>query len=585
VSAPRRRRTQLAALDDRQIIALIYGRLSKAEMAKKSQSIPAQFEECRAYDARHTDWIAGDEFQDVETGTRADRRGYQQLLLVIRGHVAAGRRVVLTVAHIDRLGRNLIESARAWEELRKLGVELHAVRNGGRLSEEMYGFLAVMAQSESRRIGERVRGVWEYFELKGWHRPGRPAWGYKYRPATDEERMAGSPKSVLVPHETEAAYAAELWSRYAGGQAAEALTRWIAGLPAAARGRRTLRESALRSLLASPVYIGRHGGPHDLAACVEEDARCAVLDEPRGRWVPLIDDDTWEAAHQQYRRLRRLPAQASGTYLLTGVIRCPACGERMTGNPGNRARAARDRYRGDPAGLRRYICQSRKSGDLAVRQRPCYATVLCRKVDAAVITSVRGLIEAATDPVLRQKMQASARLRLKREQGGDVGGRITSLESQLRQAKTDVATASQKWFHGQMIRLAYDATVAELAEQIEALESEIERLRTSRARPDVLPLSAVLAVADSWAGLLDRAEPEDWRPIIAAMCQWVRPIKEGRGRYRVGFEPTPFCQGLLDYVCEVTATPEMVALRRLATANYPTATLTTPALTLRVASA
>jgi len=173
VKSPRRS-GGIVPLDD-QTIVLTYARVSSDEQADEGVSIPAQLGESRRYNGRQVRWIAGDEFVDVESGTRADRDHYQRLLQAVRGHALARRRVAVTVAKVDRLGRNLAESIRAWDELKSLGVEVHSVRDGGRMTEMHYNLMAVFAQEESRRIGERVRASWRHFEERGWHRPGRAA--------------------------------------------------------------------------------------------------------------------------------------------------------------------------------------------------------------------------------------------------------------------------------------------------------------------------------------------------------------------------------------------------------------------------
>ena len=80
------------------------------------------------------------------------------------------------MASLDRLGRNVAERVRAYEELKALGVTIHSAREGGIVSEFTYNILAAVAQEESRKLSERVRGSWRYFEEHGWKsravRPG-----------------------------------------------------------------------------------------------------------------------------------------------------------------------------------------------------------------------------------------------------------------------------------------------------------------------------------------------------------------------------------------------------------------------------
>jgi site-specific DNA recombinase len=559
VKSPRRS-GGIVPLDDT-TIELTYTRVSSDEQADEGVSIQAQLEECRRYSGRHDDWIAGAEFSDVESGTRADRDDYQGLLQAVRGHALARRRVVVVVAKVDRLGRNPAESVRAWDELKKLGVEIHSVRDGGRMTEMHYNLMAVFAQEESRRIGERVRSSWRYFEERGWHRPGRPAWGFRYRPATDEERADGAPKAVLEVHELEASYAHEMWTRYAGGEGVEGILRWIAGLPDVARGGRTLRSSTVRMLLCSPVYVGRLGGPHDLAECVESGDRCAVLDQPRARWGALIDDETWQRAHRQYRRMSRLPMQASGDFLLTGIMRCPSCNGRMIGNAGDRSRS--------DAARKRYVCSSRKNGDLAQRVEPCYRTIPARQLEEAVVESVREIIEHAADPTLRAKIRASIARRAREEQRAlDEGARpIARLETDLARARKMLSAASQKFFADEISRTAYDVTAADLTEQIESLTAELERLRGRVRRVEPQPIETLLRIVDGLAASLAATELPDWRPVLSELVERVTPVRVGYGKYEAGLELTSFGKRLVAFVCDVAPSRNLVAIRTLGKAK------------------
>src|SRR6185369_4610238 len=167
--------------------ALIYTRVSSDDQEEEGVSLPAQVSECRRYVGRQG-WIFGDELQDVQTGKRDDRRDYQRLLMTVRGLALEGKPAAVVVASLDRLGRNIAERVRAYEELKAIGAPIHSVREGGIVSEFTYNILAAVAQEESRKLGERVRASSRYFVERGWHPVGRVAWGYQWRAATVEER-------------------------------------------------------------------------------------------------------------------------------------------------------------------------------------------------------------------------------------------------------------------------------------------------------------------------------------------------------------------------------------------------------------
>lgn len=563
-----------------------YGRVSKREQADKGLSLPNQFRKIWEHVGRFPTYVVGDEFRDVESGKNDARLDYQRLLLAVRGDLLDGKRVVVYVVRYDRLGRNMLERVRVHRELLALGAEIHSVENGGRVPTFVYDVLSAAADEESRLISARVKDVWESLAAKGWHRPGRPAWGYAWRERTPDEHAAGAPKAVLVVDEATATYARELWRRYADGESVEGLVRWTAGLPASATGGRSLRSSAIRTLLASPVYVGRlggpHKGPHDIMACVERGEPCDVLEAPRARWDALVDDATWTAVHEQHALKRRLPSQASGEYLLTGLIRCHACGRRMRGNPGNRGRARRDGVR-DLSSIRRYVCASRSEGGHEERTRPCYATVLGRKVEQPVLRTVRELLERATEPSLRPAIGASYERQVGSERADDTPRLIAAHEASRSRAAKTLSAASQKFVLGEISRVAYDALREGMEAEIVRSDAEILRLRGAGRRPRVLPIEALLSGLDGWAEALAEAEPRRAREALALLVERVRPVRLARGAYEARIEWTAIGAALLEYACEVGPTANLVSVRRFATTNCRTGTLAPTPAPLRVA--
>jgi len=546
-------------------IGLIYSRVSRDEQADEGVSLPAQVGESRRYNGRQAGWIAGEEFQDIESGRRDDRDDYQRLLLTARGLALAGKRVAVTVASLDRLGRNVAERVRAYEELKALGVTIHSAREGGIVSEFTYNILAAVAQEESRKLSERVRGSWRYFDEHGWHKPGSAAWGYRWRPATDEERQQGAPRSVLEIHPDEAPYVHEMWARRADGESLQSIARWVAGLPAAVRGDRMLSYAAIRWLLLSPVYVARIGRDHDVATCEPTPAGCPVLSEPRGRWEPLIDDETWNRVHDQYRLSKAMPRQASGRYVLTGLLRCHRCGSRMVGRT---MKAAPRKNRGGRLSKerRQYVCTGRMQG-AKTADAPCQALTPAGQLETAVVNLVSELLTAAGRPETRRAIE---RVWQERRQAAlaepDGGRRIRTLERQLAQTRRRLVDASKKFLDGEMIRLAYDVTVAELQEELEAVEAELTRLRGRTPTTDLPPLGALLAGVAGWASALKVAEPTAVRQALGTLIARVTPVNVARGKWDVSFTFTPAGILLLWVALEVAPTPMLVAVEQSAQA-------------------
>ena len=220
--------------------------------------------------------------------------------------------------------------------------------------------------------------------------PGRTAWGYRLRPATQLERQQGAPTSVVEPDPKTAPYIRELFRMVA---AKEAMPRgaalWVAGLSDEARGMlvttvesngavadttvmmtvvkpRTLSPSHVRMILMNQTYAGR------------------FEDGSQGRWEPLVDDETWDAIRtvMDSRRLQRGPI--SGNYLLTSMIRCPACGGKMAGQMVARK-------------YPRYRCSSNVLGG-AHTQRDCKEACASPAAAPAIDQEVLGRVSALLAP-------------------------------------------------------------------------------------------------------------------------------------------------------------------------------------------
>src|SRR3712207_5659811 len=138
---------------------------------------------------------------------------------------AAGRRVVVVVLRLDRLGRRILERVRCREELKTLGVPVHSVREGGEVSDLVANILASVAEEETRALGERVSVSKQHAIALGWFPPGQPPWGYRWRAATSEERAGGATKVALEAHPDGASHATEALARHPDGAPAGAVPK------------------------------------------------------------------------------------------------------------------------------------------------------------------------------------------------------------------------------------------------------------------------------------------------------------------------------------------------------------------------
>jgi DNA invertase Pin-like site-specific DNA recombinase len=491
--------------------ALIYTRVSGDEQEREGLSLPAQLAGCRRYVQAHG-WIIGGELQDVMSGKRDDRPQYRALLAEVRRLRADGQNVVVVVKWLHRFGRRVAERVRCWEELAELGVAIHSVAEGGVVLEVVANILASIAQEESRQIGERVASTWAHVTALGWAKTTTAPWGYQWRSATTEERAAGSPKSVLQVDPDTAEFVVEAYRRVADGESARGVARWAARLPEAARGGRRMTWRTVQDILRRSVYAGRpvQGVP-------------SVLERPLAKWPAIVDDDVWQRVQSRADGHQHMPRQASGRYVLTGLLRCPACGGRMRGEQLPKGR----RYRcgGVDPGAR---CT--QSVDAAAVERLALADVW-RTVDAMV-----------SDPPVRVQAELRKTWQARQTAGNDDHGqKIHQLKLALERSRKRITRATELFVDGSVDKAAYDALVAKAREDVSAADKEIADLQptTANSKSMLPPLEGIVAEAGNWITTLQSTNTIAQRKVLGLLVNRIVPVRERPGVYHVEIMWTP----------------------------------------------
>jgi DNA invertase Pin-like site-specific DNA recombinase len=539
------------------MVAFAYPRVSSDDQEKDGMSLPVQEKETLAYIAARESWTFGGSFQDVQTGANPTRAGYQRMLAAARAATAAGKRVAIVVVKQTRFGRDLEELARVWKELERLGAELHATRDGGLIANPlMYGIQALLAENDLRVISEGVRATFADIRGNGWLKPGRPRWGYRWEPATTDQRGNGAPMVVPVPHETEADYVRELFLRRAQGETIRALAIWVRSLPAEARGEvrrkdgsmrpRELSVSAVKDVLDSPVYIARNPDP-------DQDA----LDAPAGKWTPLCDDATWRAIHPRAgARENIVPPSARGEYALTGFLFCEACGARMCGQMRRGYRRARPgrATRTDPD-KRIYICTSRMSGAASV-VKPCYRTITAELIEGRIFAILTHLLDVLKAPAMRAAVRKAAKDLDERQSATGDARRLRNAEQKKQTLGAErialTRALSGGFLTGEAYREAADAVTALIDEQAALIASLEERhageIRRAAERPQ---LDVILESAEAWYWAAQHGDVAAKRELLKLVLESATPRRIRAGEYTANPVWTPLGWHLLGVGADV----------------------------------
>jgi DNA invertase Pin-like site-specific DNA recombinase len=175
-------------------LVVIYTRVS-TDSDRQELGQEAQIQDCLRWCAAHGKTVVGT-FQEEMSGGALfeDRRVLQQALACIEDQQAG----VLLAQKIDRFSRDLHESMKIVQALRRLGATLVAVQTGGMedpISELLFNVLTSVAQYERFSIQERIRKAFAVKRSRQEYLGGRVPYGFVV------VEQAG--KKMLLPHEEE----------------------------------------------------------------------------------------------------------------------------------------------------------------------------------------------------------------------------------------------------------------------------------------------------------------------------------------------------------------------------------------------
>lgn len=554
-------------------LALCYVRVSTQEQAADGVSLAAQTAVTRRYAAERGFQIGG-EYQDVLSGRRDDRPQYQVMLAEASRLSAEGRRVVIVVAWLHRLGRRLLEQVRAREALEAMGAAVHAANDGGEVAPFVANILASVAEQQARDVSVQVAGVARETRERGWLTNVPAVWGYRRRVSTPQERAQGALQTTLEVNEAEAPHVVRSFELAAQGETIHAIARWIATLPPEARGGRALTYSIVRGVLHSPLYIARQPAPTPARPRVpgsgaqratrrRPEARLTpaeALAQPVGKWPPLLSDDLWAAAQAQIDQHRRLPKQARGTYLATGLLRCAACGARMVGATLRNRERRRD---GSEATYetRRYTCSSSQHAGSAAA-KPCRASVHADSLERDLVRQVGDLLTALTSDPAARRVTERRYERLRHPQALATAAaraaaqrRRAQIEAAQEEHRAVILGAGRKLALDQLDKAAYDDLVADAQTALARLGEEWAAVTAATETPDATPLPSygeALALVEGWRGALRRlteteqagspggAATKAVRAVLALLIDHLTPRRLGHAKVVADLALTPF---------------------------------------------
>lgn len=452
--------------------AVIYARLSRDRDGSQTATA-RQVADCRKYaDAKGWSVDAIHEDADLSAYTAKVRRpGFEAVL----GVVEAGEADIVLAWKLDRLLRRPRDFERLWQLCEAAGAHIATVADGIDTSQPMAGLLvprimSTFAELEGANLSLRERRKHEETAKAGKRSGGG------HRPFGLNRRW-----SETIPVEADAIRSA-VDSLLEGGTIYRVAAEWnAAGIKTPTGGE--WNSQKVRSMLRSP--------------------RLAALREHRGVivgpavWPAIVDP----AKHERLRAMmdvRRAP-EREGKYLLTGMLRCAKCGERLFVR-----RRSVDR-------VRRYGCEKRPGA------RGCGGVhIIAEPLDDHIRDVVLDYLDS---PAMAAALDAHDR----RTDSVDVDA-LHADESALEELSRDYYTERM------LSRPEYLASRDTLEERIRAARGKLGRANGTGPVRAVARLGANLRAA--W-----EHEPLDWRrQVLSAVVDRIAIASAVRGRN--AFDPS-----------------------------------------------
>ena len=317
--------------------AILYARFSTDRQSETS--IDDQFRVCRRYAAQHG-WPVDAELEDqgISGAALGNRPGAKAALEQLR----AG--VVLIVNDLTRLARSQelgpIMARVKFRGGRVIGVQ-DSFDSESRSARMQAGLSGIMSEELRAGISERT---WSSHEMRA-----------------EAGQSTGGKTYGFAPGEAEIVQ--EIFRRYADGESMRSIAcdLNVRGVPSpgASWKRKTRRKdgkwlmSALHAILHNERYIGRVVWNRTTWDRDPDTGRRTRRLNPESEWIvrecePIVDRDHWERAQARY-----VPTGGRGgvpSYLLSGLLVCDLCGNKMIVAGGSQ---------------RRYVCSSYHHGGAA----------------------------------------------------------------------------------------------------------------------------------------------------------------------------------------------------------------------------
>lgn len=364
--------------------AAIYARVSTVEQADEGYSIDAQLKILRNIcDEKGFELV--EEFVDrgISGKDIVNRPGLQAMLQAVEER----RLDIVLVWKMNRLSRKITDMLNIVDSLKLYNVEFYShtdnIDTNTPQGSFQFHIMAAVSEFERKNIAENVKmGMIERAQSGRWN--GGVVYGYDIIKVRDTMRKRGD--TLLEINPAEAEVVRKIFNLYNQGDGYKTIANRLNHEGHKTKHKREHSINGVKTILMNPLYAGyiRYNVRQEWST----KRRKNINPDPvlvKGIHDPIIDERTWKRTQELLKGRSRTPNRVhSGSYLLTGIMKCPQCGAGMV-----LSRTTNKRKNGEKRVLEYYACGQWKNKGSSV----CSSNgVRVDKANPYVINRIRELL-------------------------------------------------------------------------------------------------------------------------------------------------------------------------------------------------
>lgn len=286
--------------------AIAYYRYSSDRQSE--QSIEGQMRCCHEFAEREDITIVSEYIDRAVSATSDHRPQFQKMI----NDCKTLEIDYVIVYKLDRFARNRYDSAIYKAKLKQRGIRLLSAMEKITDSPEgiiMEGLLEAMSEYYSAELSQKIRRGMRESVIKGKHLGGAVCLGYKV-----------GPDGILVIDENEANIVRHIFSLYQSGNTFADITRELNNSGYRTSKGNLFGKNSISRILHNERYTG-----HFKIKGVPEGGNCPMI----------IDKSVFNEVQEKLGKAKQKHRHSSNyDYILSGLLYCGECGERMTGKSG-----------------------------------------------------------------------------------------------------------------------------------------------------------------------------------------------------------------------------------------------------------